>query len=499
VGADPRRGAHTGSDLLLSHGYCLAEDEHEREIMMPYPPLGILYLSSHLKRRGFRVEVHDTTFGSLESFRAQLEACRPAVVGLSCNLMTKGNVLRMIAICREARAFVVLGGPEPAPNAEEYLTRGADVVVVGEGEATLEELVRHLPERGVEGLERVQGISFLDEGGSLRTTEPRPQLRPLSDQPWPDREAIDIERYLRTWRDHQGYSSISLITSRGCPYTCTWCSHAVFGQTHRRRGVTDVADEVADLVRRYAPDRLWYADDVFTLNRPWILDYARELEQRRLHVPFECISRADRINEQVADALAAMGCVRLWIGSESGSQRVLDAMQRLTTVEDVQAKTAMLQARGIQVGMFIMLGYDGEDESDLAATVRHLKRANPDTFLTTVAYPIKGTEFYEQVAGRVRSAGPWEARTDRDLRLAGRHSRRYYDHATRWLVNEVRLHRARRQGSNDWRRMGRMYLAARRGRLGMWWTRGEREDDGLAAPAGRGWPADERRAPGAST
>jgi radical SAM superfamily enzyme YgiQ (UPF0313 family) len=498
VGADPCLGASAGSDLLLSHGYCLAEDEHEREIMMPYPPLGILYLSSHLKRRGFRVEVHDTTFGSLASFRAQLQACRPAVVGLSCNLMTKGNVLRMIAMCREAGAFVVLGGPEPAPNAEEYLNRGADVVVVGEGEATLEELLRHLPVRGLEGLERVRGIRFLDREGTLRATEPRPLLQPLGDQPWPDREAIDIGRYLRTWRDRHGYSSMSLITARGCPYTCTWCSHAVFGQTHRRRSVSDVADEVATLVARYAPERLWYADDVFTLHRPWILDYARELERRGLHVPFECISRADRITEQVADALAAMGCARLWIGSESGSQRVLDAMKRLTTVEDVQAKTAMLQARGIQVGMFIMLGFDGEDESDLAATVEHLKRANPDTFLTTVAYPIKGTEFYERVAGRVRSDLPWEVRTDRDLRLAGRHSRRYYEHATRWLVNDVRLHRARRQGPTDWPGMGRMYLAACRGRLGMWWTRREREDEGIAAPAGRGWPAGERREPGAS-
>jgi radical SAM superfamily enzyme YgiQ (UPF0313 family) len=143
--------------------------------------------------------------------------------------------------------------------------------------------------------------------------------------------------------------------------------------------------------------------------------------------------------------------------------------------------------------MFIMLGYEGEDESDLAATVEHLKRAGPDTFLTTVAYPIAGTEFFDQVADRVRSDLPWEARTDRDLRLAGRHSRRYYDHATRWMVNEVRLHRARRQGSRDLRGLGRMYLAARRGRLGMWWTRGQREDDGIAAPAGRGWAVDERR------
>jgi radical SAM superfamily enzyme YgiQ (UPF0313 family) len=339
-------------------------------------------------------------------------------------------------------------------------------------------------------------VVYLGRDGAVRSTEERPQLRPLSDQPWPDREAIDMDRYVRTWKLHHGYSSVSLITARGCPYTCTWCSHAVFGRTHRRRTVADVADEVAHIVDRYAPDRLWYADDVFTLHRPWLLQYARELEDRGLRVPFECISRADRLNERVADALAAMGCFRLWIGSESGSQRVLDSMKRLTRVEDVQVKTAMLQARGIQVGMFIMLGFEDEDEEDLAATVEHLKHSAPDTFLTTVAYPIRGTEYYDQVANRVRTDLSWEERTDRDLRIAGRHSRRYYDHATRWMVNEVNLHRARRKGSDGWLRMGRMFLAARRGRLGMWWTRRQREDDGIAPPAGRGWLADERRRPG---
>jgi radical SAM superfamily enzyme YgiQ (UPF0313 family) len=466
------------TQLLLSHGYCLAEDEHEREIMMPYAPLGMLYISSHLKAKGFAVEVHDTTFGSLDGFRDQLESCRPAVVGLYCNLMTKFSVLRMIPMCRDAGAFVVLGGPEPAPNAEEYLRRGADVVVVGEGEATMEELLHHLPERGLEGLDAIRGISFLDEGGVVRTTPPRPQLRPLSEQPWPDRDAIDVDAYLRAWRDHHGHASLSLITARGCPYTCSWCSHAVFGQTHRRREVGEVADEVEHLAERYGPERLWYADDVFTLNRPWTIAYAAELERRGLRLPFECISRADRINERIADALAKMGCFRVWIGSESGSQRVLDAMRRLTSVEDVQLKTDMLQQRGIEVGMFVMLGYEGEQEEDIAATIDHLKAANPDIFLTTVAYPIRGTAYYDEMHDRIRCDLPWEERSDRELRIAGGHSQRYYDWATRWMVNELELHRAFAAGSRNPLSLGRLYLAAKRGRLGMLLTRGERIGQG---------------------
>jgi radical SAM superfamily enzyme YgiQ (UPF0313 family) len=464
------------TELLLSHGYVLADDPHEQEIMMPYPPLGMLYLSSYLKDKGCPVEVFDPTFSSLEEFRERLHDCRPRVVGLSCNLLTRANILKMVTWSREAGAIVVLGGPEAGPHAREYLDRGAQVVVPGEGEQALEELIAHVRDRGLEGLHRIRGIVFADAEGRVHSTPPRPLIRPLSSIPWPDRDAVDFSRYLSTWKTHHGASSASLITARGCPFTCSWCSHGVFGRTHRRRTVVDVADEVEWLTERYAPDRLWYADDVFTHHRPWTLEYARELRRRKLHVPFECISRADRINEEIADALAEMGCFRLWIGSESGSQKVLDAMERLTTVEDVRAKTAMLQARGIKVGMFIMLGYEGEDESDLAATVEHLKRSSPDLFLTTVAYPIPGTRYHWRLKERIGSELAWADRTDRDLRISGNHRSDYYDHVTRWMVNEVNLHRSRASGLAGLVARSRMRIAAARGRLGMALTRHKIDD-----------------------
>ena len=206
-------------------------------------------------------------------------------------------------------------------------------------------------------------------------------------------------------------------------------------------------------------------------------------------MPFECISRADRLDEEIVDLLAEMGCSRLWIGSESGSQRILDAMERKANVADVQAKTQMLQARGIEVGMFIMFGYEGEEIADIQETVDHLKRAAPDVFLTTVAYPIKGTTYHERVAGRIVADEPWRQRTDRDLRVAGRHSRRFYEHVTRWVVNEVGWHHARQQGDVGLLGLGKLFLNARRGQLGMMLTRHEREE---GAPAGRGWSAQER-------
>jgi radical SAM superfamily enzyme YgiQ (UPF0313 family) len=482
-------------DILLSHGYFIAEDAHEQEIMKPYPTLGLLYISSYLKARDFDVDVFDSTFEAMDTFARHVQRERPPVVGLYCNLMTKQNVLRMIPICRDVGATVILGGPEPISYAAEYLAAGADIIVAGEGEQTLEELLPHLARYGLGKLHSVAGIAFLDGDGQLVRTPPRPQLSDLSGLPWPDREAIPMQRYLDTWKTHHGASSVSLITARGCPYTCTWCSHTVFGHTHRRRTAEDVADEVAWIQERYQPDQLWYADDVLTIAHRWFQSYAAELKKRGIRIPFECISRADRLNEEIIDTLAEMGCYRLWIGSESGSQAVLDAMQRKARVSDVQAKTKMLQARGIEVGMFIMLGYEGEELSDLEATVDHLKQANPDLFLTTVAYPIKGTRYYQEVEERITTDLPWHERTDRDLNVAGRHSTRFYEHATRWMVNEVNLHKARQSATKNRLQMAKMAINARRGRLGMWLTQSQ-EESAAGNGSSRGWSTEERATDG---
>lgn len=479
-------------DILLSHGYFIAEDEHEKQIMKPYPTLGLLYISSHLKAKGFAVDLWDSTFHTLADFRAYVQATRPSLVGLYCNLMTKQNILTMMRDCQAQGAKVILGGPEPISYADEYLDAGADVIVSGEGELTLEELIPRIAQEGVHHLYGVNGAIFRNDEGQTIRNMPREQIKDLSAQPWPDREAIDMPRYLETWKTHHGLSSVSLITARGCPYTCTWCSHSVFGNTHRRRSVEDAANEVEWIVQTYHPDQLWYADDVLTIHPRWFLEFADELKRRNLRVPFECISRADRLNDKVVEALAEMGCYRLWLGSESGSQRILDAMKRKADVTDVQAKSKMLQQKGIEVGMFIMLGYEGEDVSDIEATVDHLKKSNPDVFLTTVAYPIKDTAFYNKIAERVTTHLAWEKRTDRDLQVAGRYSRRFYDHATRWMVSEVNLNRARRAGSRNYWQMAKMYLNAKRGRIGMSLTQNEQE----TAPAGQGWPAQDRAAEG---
>jgi anaerobic magnesium-protoporphyrin IX monomethyl ester cyclase len=421
-------------DLLLTHGYFLYEDPKELQIMKPYAPLGILYLSSHLRAKHFDVEIYDSTFGSREELFRILADGPPSVVGIGGNLMTRRTVLEIAVAANAAGWKVIAGGPEPASYAREYLDAGVDVVVEGEAELTLEEL---LPALRAGSIERVPGIIFRRPDGSIARTPARPLIPNLDAQPWPDRERVDIDRYLAVWREHHGTGSVSVITARGCPYHCAWCSHSTFGKTHRRRSARAVVDEVGWILDRYAPEMLWMADDVFTIHHGWMLEYAAEMKRRGLRIPFECITRADRLNARMADTLAELGCFRVWIGSESGSQRILDAMQRGVTVQQVREAVALCRTSGIETGMFLMFGYEGEELSDIEATVEYVKACLPDVFLTTVSYPIKGTPYYDQVAPRLVGIQDWARSSDRELKIAGRHSKRYFQFADQLLKSEV--------------------------------------------------------------
>ena len=407
--------------------------------MKPYVPLGILYLASHLRARNFDVEVFDTTFSSRTDLLNVLHNTEPEVLGVYANLMTRPSVVRILQAAKDAGWKTVVGGPESGANVEEYLLAGADVVVIGEGEITMEELLPILRGRSPGELQPVRGIAFIDDGGRVQCTVPRPLIPDIDRQPWPSRESVSIGRYLETWRTHHGTGSVSLITARGCPYDCRWCSHAVYGKTHRRRKAASVVDEIEWILDRYSPDMLWIADDVFTIHHGWLAEFAAEMKKRRLKIPFECISRADRLNAHVTDLLAELACFRIWIGSESGSQRVLDAMERGVTVKQVRDAVAVCRSRGIQTGMFLMWGYEGEEMEDIEETIHHVKRAAPDIFFTTVAYPIRGTPYFDEVADRVTRVTSWAEGSDRDFRIRGRHSRKFYQNADQLLRAEVEL------------------------------------------------------------
>ncbi len=435
-------------DLLLTHGYFLYEDPKELQIMKPYPPLGLLYICSHLRSKGCKVEVFDSTFQSRAALRERLSTGTPSVIGIYANLMTRPNVVKILQEAKQAGWKTIVGGPEPGAYVDEYLDAGADVVVLGEGETTMEELLNAWSRDARADLSEIAGIAYRNADDIVWRTATRAQISDLDGQPWPAREDIDMDRYVDTWRTHHGKGSVSIITARGCPFRCEWCSHQVFGQTHRRRKPEHVADELEWLMERYKPDVLWIADDVFTINHDWLSRWATELDRRKIHIPFECISRSDRLNEKVIQTLAGLGCHRLWVGSESGSQRILDSMQRGVSVQTVRQAVALCRQYGIETGMFLMWGYEGEELEDIEATIDHVRSSNPDIFLTTVSYPIKGTPYYNKVASRVIQIKPWRETSDREFDVAGRRPRDFYRVADELLRFEVELARLKARVSD---------------------------------------------------
>jgi anaerobic magnesium-protoporphyrin IX monomethyl ester cyclase len=462
-------------DILLTHGYFLYEDPKELQIMKPYPPLGILYICSHLRKKGLHAEVFDSTFSSRQELWNLLQQGPPSILGVYANLMTRSKVVEILRVAKESGWKTIVGGPEPGAYVQEYLAAGADVVVIGEGEITLEELVPALQSGASDNLHQIEGIAFLAPDGSPVRTKPRAQIKDIDAQPWPARECIDMGRYVDVWRQHHGKGSVSLITARGCPYHCRWCSHEVFGKTHRRRRPASVADELEWLIQRYQPQMAWMADDVFTIHHGWLYQYAAELRLRGLKLPFECISRADRLNPEVVETLAEMGCFRVWIGSESGSQRILDVMERGVTVEQVQTAVALCRSAGIQTGMFLMWGYEGEELSDIEATVDHVKKTDPDIFFTTVAYPIKGTPYFSEVAERVENLKSWATGSDREVGIRGRHSRQFYGFADRLLGTEVELERLRNKNMPDLASVAELQARIAEARAGLYNTSTEHE------------------------
>ncbi len=457
--------------IVFTHGYFLQDDPKEQEIMRPYPPLGILCISAWLEKHGLDNEVFDTTFSDKNTQRSFLEARRPAIIAIYTNLMTKINVIELMRYLKNSEilkeSLIVLGGPDVTYNTDNYLQAGADVLVIGEGEQTMLELAQGVGTGRRKDFFDIPGLVYKDIQGNIIRTAARKKIPDIDELPVPNRHKIDLGRYLEVWKKHHGQSTVSVSTQRGCPYTCRWCSTAVYGQSYRRRAPSVVVDELQHLAETYSPDLFWFVDDVFTVSHKWLREFRDELQRRGLAIRFECITRADRLNPEVIGVLKECGCFRVWIGAESGSQRIIDAMDRRVDVHQVREMIREAKKNGIEAGTFIMLGYPGETEQDIRHTMEHLRRSDPDLFTITIAYPIKGTGLYEEVEARMTARPDWEESTDRDLDFQRTYPRKYYDYAVRWVVNSVHLHRQRSAGRVWTPTALKLLLKAGAARLGM--------------------------------
>lgn len=457
--------------ILLTHGYFIHEDKKEQAIMRPYVPLGILYISAFLERHGYENRVVDNTFSSFNAFCEILLHERPHIIGIYTNLMTKLNVLRIIRFIKGRKELnhtkIILGGPEVRSHALNFLKYGADFIVVGEGEETMLELTEWVNGKNPAGLNEIDGVLYLDEGGQLQHNKERVRMKALDDLPFPNRIKVNLQSYFDAWKQKHGISSVSISTMRGCPYSCRWCSRAVYGQSYRRRSPRNVADELQWIKDHYQVDSLWFVDDVFTVSHKWLEGFTKEVCERDLVMPYECITRADRMNEAVVRDLKASGCFRVWIGAESGSQRVIDMMDRRVEVQQVREMIRLAKQYDIQAGTFIMVGYPGETEEDIFKTVHHLKAADPDLFTITVAYPIKGTPLYAEVEDRFIDKLPWESSTDREIDFKRTYNRKYYNYAVKMISNEVHFHKALKNPAGNFFRLPALKLKSTAARLGM--------------------------------
>lgn len=426
-------------NVLLSHGYYLNEDIKEQEIMRPYPPLGLLYVSAYLETKDIKNTVFDSTYSS---FNEQLDFIRinqPKIIALYTNLMTKVKIIELIGRIKSDPTYgnpcIILGGPDVTYNIQNYLATLVDFIIIGEGEETAFELcdaiLKHKPYKNIEG------IAFLENDQVIRT-EPRTKIKELSTLPLPNRSAIDIHKYLKTWKRHHGASSMTVSTQRGCPYTCKWCSTAVYGQSYRRRPAKQVVEEMVYLQKKYNPDAIWFVDDVFTVSHKWMEAFFKEIETQELHIPFECITRAERLNEDLLLQLKKAGCFRIWIGAESGSQKIVDKMDRRVDIDHVKETIQMANKIGIESGTFIMVGYPTETLDDINKTIQYLKEAKPSQFTITKAYPIKGTGLYEEVKPNITTKLNWNISTDREIDFKRTYHSRFYDFAIQYILGKTK-------------------------------------------------------------
>jgi len=458
--------------ILVTHSYFLRFDPKQLARAKPYPPLATLQVASLLRKAGHRVALFDAMLAAGPSeLEHALRAERPQLVLLyedNFNYLSKMCLARMrraacemIAAARRHGAHVIAGGPDETDEPEPYLKAGADVVLVGEGLSALEQLVarldasssaaprpntaRALAAGAAAPLAGVPGTAWLVHGNVVRRASalgPRESPRPVQ----PAWDLVDIEHYRRLWRDAHGYFSLNMAASRGCSFRCAWCAKPIWGNRYLQRDAVAVADEMIELKRRFEPDHIWFADDIFGFRVDWVRDFAERVVAAGGPVPFTIQTRADLLSARMAAALKAAGCREAWLGAESGSQRILNAMHKGLEVAEILTARARLRAAGIRTGFFIQLGYLGERFEDILATRRLIELARPDDIGVSVSYPLPGTKFYELVKHQLAERTHWEASDDLAMMFHGTYTSEFYREVRDLLHAQVAIEAMRARG-----------------------------------------------------
>ncbi len=442
------------NNILFGQSYYLRFDLKLWEAMMPYPPLGTLYAASYIRENGYDVALFDAMLAdSEEEWAKSLDEHKPQYAVIfedNFNYLSKMCLLRMreaaftmITMAKSRGCIVILCGADATDHYAEYLEHGADYVLLGEGEETLAELLGQLS-TGNEAKDIV-GIA------SRFTLHPsrRPDIKDLDALPFPAWDLVDIPKYKNLWLKRHGYYSMNMVTTRGCPYHCNWCAKPIWGQRYNSRSPENVAAEMRWLKENFAPDHIWFADDILGLKPNWVEKFAELLREHDAVIPFKCLKRADLVTEKTARALANAGCRTVWIGAESGSQKILDAMDKGDKVEDIYRAAELLHKNGIEVGFFLQFGYPGEAWMDVQKTLKMVRECAPDDIGISVSYPLPGTKFFERVKMQLGEKQNWVDSDDLAMLYRGPFPQEFYRILHGRVHHEFRLRRAWRK--NDLR------------------------------------------------
>jgi len=426
--------------ILVCHSYFLRFDQKQLERAKPYPPLATLQVASMLRRAGHEVALFDAMLAeSIQDYHRKLRAVKPQLVLFyedNFNFLSKmclGKMRRaaceMITAAHRGGARVITAGADVSDAPEPYLLAGADVALLGEGLATLLALLPRLDARPDahtgELLEGLSGVA--SRAGGKVTAVNGARILPSPDQgELPAWDLVDIDRYRSSWLKAHGYFSLNMAASRGCSFRCAWCAKPIWGNQYLQRTPASVAAEMAHLKRAFSPDHVWFADDIFGFRVDWVAEFATAVRADGGSIPFTIQTRADLVSERMARALRDAGCKEAWIGAESGSQRVLDSMNKGTKVAEIVTARARLKSACIRVGFFIQLGYLDEQLADILATRELLDTAMPDDVGVSVSYPLPGTKFYELVKTQLGDKTHWQESDDLEMMFQGTYTSDFY-------------------------------------------------------------------------
>lgn len=439
--------------VLFGQAYHLRLDPKLWKAMQPFPPLGSLYAAGVARSLGHDVRVHDSMLSvSAAEWAAALQINDPDVVVLfedNFNYLTKMCLsqmrqagLDMIAAAKSRGATVLVCSSDSADEPRLYLEAGADIVLVGEGEASLADVLRMIAADGALRPIDIPGIAFMD-GGELVQTANRPVIRRIDELPLPAWDLIDLRRYEEIWQRRHGRLAINVVTTRGCPYHCNWCAKPIWGQRYNARSPQSVVDELRWLENLTDLEHVWFMDDIFGLKPGWTGRFADALEQAGIELSFKCLSRPDLLlRKGEVEALARAGCDIVWMGAESGSQKILDAMEKGTRVEMIAEACRALRQHGIRVGLFIQFGYPGETRDDIRATIELIRQVMPEELGISVSYPLPGTKFYERVQAELGDVRHWADSDDLAMLFKGPFNTRFYRALHRWVHSDVMLRRS---------------------------------------------------------